>query len=118
MPKAILEKSLQPSAAPMASGLWRVLFEASQDVFDVTILHQRKDDFAGRVLAGLVKDLDLERTHVPGSVEGRPDAPELDDPVSHHGARHQRILIRYRPIVDMESHYAPGRPVDLSVQIG
>jgi hypothetical protein len=39
-------------------------------------------------------------------------------PVYHHGARHQRILIRYRPIVNVESHYAPRSPGDLGVQVG
>jgi hypothetical protein len=61
-------------------------------VFDVTILHQRKDVFAGHVPDGLVEDLDLDWTRVPGFVDGRLDAPELDDPVSHHGARRRRTV--------------------------
>ena len=55
----------------------------------------------------LVEEFDLDGTRVAGRVDSRTYAPQLDYPVPHHRARHQRVLVGHRPVVNVEAFYTP-----------
>src|ERR671912_1802760 len=86
-------------------------------MLQVSLLREREDLVARCVPYVLVEDLDLYRAGVPFGVDGLPDAPDLDRPVSHHGAAQEEVGLRGEPVVRVEAEDAPRGTRDLRVEV-
>ena len=87
-------------------------------MLQVSLLRERKDLVARRIPYVLIEDLDLYRAVVPCGVDGLPYAPDLDRPVSHHGAAQEEVGLRGEPVVRVEAEDAPRSARDLRVEAG
>src|SRR5215203_7543902 len=85
-------------------------------MLQVSLLRERKDLVARCVPYVLVEDLDLYRAAVPCGVDNLPDAPDLDRPVSHHGAAQEEVGLGGEPVVRVEAEDAPRGTHDLPVR--
>jgi hypothetical protein len=87
-------------------------------MLQVSLLGEREDLVARCVPYVLVEDLDLYGAGVPCGVDGLPDAPDLDRPVSHHGAAQEEVGLRGEPVVRVEAEDAPRSARDLWIEVG
>src|SRR5438477_6230061 len=80
-----------------------------QHTGQIALLHPLQDLVAGLVPDGLIEDLDLDESGIPGVLDERADPVDVDAAVSHHGPAQEHVGRRAQPVADVKTTDAPAR---------